>query len=100
MPVMNAPFSLSIIGSPSALIAEIQARADALSKQQQKSQEASDFGLIVGGVLSILQANVDADRNWVMAVDIAITATVDAGTKQKTYGRCSVNIRPLGVLVG
>lgn len=92
-------FSLSLIGKPLPLLAELQKRADVLQATPGSEQDYDDLALVLNPVFEILKSNVDTTKGWVMQVDIQGSSTVDAQTKARTYGRCNVNIRTLGVLV-
>ena len=92
-------FSISMIGKPIALLAELQKRADALQATPGSEQDFDDLSRVLNPVFEIIKSNVDSTKGWVMQVDIQGSATVDPATKARTYGRCNVNVRSLGVLV-
>jgi hypothetical protein len=92
-------FSISMIGKPIALLAELQKRADALQATPGSEQDFDDLSRVLNPVFEIIKSNVDSTKGWVMQVDIQGSSTVDPSTKARTYGRCNVNVRSLGVLV-
>ena len=92
-------FSISLIGKPAALLTELQKRATALQNTAGKEQDSADLALVYQGVRDIITANVDSTKGWVMQVDLQASSTVDPVTNVRTFGRCNVNIRTLGVLV-
>lgn len=92
-------FSISMIGKPLPLLAELQARADAMQATPGSAQDYDDLSRVLNPVFEIIKSNVDSTKGWVMQVDIQGSSTVDPATKVRTYGRCNVNIRSLGVLV-
>ena len=92
-------FSISMIGKPIALLSELQKRADALQSTPGSEQDFDDLSRVLNPVFEIIKSNVDSTKGWVMQVDIQGSSTVDPATKARTYGRCNVNVRSLGVLV-
>lgn len=74
-------YSIAIAGTPAKLIDRLRSEQAALEADQARRQDAADLKDVLPGVVSILEANVDASKGWVMRVEIVVASTVDQQSK-------------------